>query len=138
MMPRCAACLLARTQDSFQVWGRFDHQGPASEIEPLLVLCSGMILLATVVAIWYRLTRHSTNAFEANSPPRLFRELCRAHRLSRPHRRLLKHLAAARGLSSPASLFVRPECFDLDQLPSEVKLYADELNKLRAQLFRRN
>ena len=68
-------------------------------------------------------------------PVALFRELCRAHRLNRSRRHLLKNLASARGLANPVLVFAKPECFDIADLPPHLKTAAAELRQLRLQLF---
>jgi hypothetical protein len=70
-----------------------------------------------------------------NSPPELFRELCRAHRLDFSQRRLLKRLAAAWDLASPAFLFVEPNYFETTKLPAEWEHDTLRVEKLRARLF---
>jgi hypothetical protein len=71
----------------------------------------------------------------SNSAAQLFRELCRAHGLSHSHRRLLKRLATARRLTSPALVFVEPKHFDTTNLPASLLPSAKELQHLSAQLF---
>ena len=70
-----------------------------------------------------------------NDPGQLFRELCRSHGLGGTDRRLLKRLAALRGLSHPALVFVMPECFEAATLPPELGDVAQDVTQLRVQLF---
>lgn len=127
--------LLASRQESVTVWGRFDHhRGPAfGTVE--LVLLGGVTLLLTCTLAWQLITRRPQREFRFNSPTRLFTELCRAHRLDRTNRRLLKQLAAERGLKNAALLFVEPEHFDLTNLPADLKSSAAELRHLKHKLF---
>jgi hypothetical protein len=69
------------------------------------------------------------------SPRKLFFEICRAHRLSWPERRLLWRLARSQKLEDPASLFLTPECFDISRLTVDVRAHAEELRRLRDRLF---
>jgi hypothetical protein len=72
-----------------------------------------------------------------DSPPELFRELCRAHGLSWSTRRLLKRLAAEWQMSSPARLFVEPDRFNAACLPAEWQEpeNAEQLDRLSKKLF---
>lgn len=123
--------LLAKSE----VWGRFDH-GRASFGRTEMVLIAGATVL--VVATWLIsnwITRWRNATFMSNSAPKLFRELCRAHRLQMGDRRLLKKLAAARGIENAAELFVEPEHFEAAKLPQTLKSSAQELRELRHRLF---
>src|SRR3972149_2045518 len=95
-------CLLAGRQDLHRVWGRFDHQHPSDGASQMLIVVGMAAVAAVAVLIWFRITRRPERHFVSNSGARLFRELCQAHGLSHSRRRLLKRLAAARELASPA------------------------------------
>jgi hypothetical protein len=75
------------------------------------------------------------SVFAIDSPRRLFRDLCRAHRLPYRSRRLLRRLAAARGIAEPARLFVDASCFDTANLPEKLTPAADDVRLLRHRLF---
>ena len=83
----------------------------------------------------HRFARRRENAKSYDSPPELFRELCRAHRLDRADRRLLKRLAAAWGLASPAYLFIEPDYFETAGLSAEWEEDSRRVAGLRARLF---
>jgi hypothetical protein len=102
----------------------------------MLLLSGGFVLVVAAVLVWNRLTRRPQRTFKCNRPSRLFRDLCRAHRLDRGARHLLKSLAVARGLENPDLLFVKPECFDPAYLPPHLASSAAELRNLFQQLFR--
>jgi hypothetical protein len=51
------------------------------------------------------------------------------------NRRLMKQLATARGLKTPATLFIEPEYFDVTNLPAALQSSAKELRKLRHRVF---
>jgi hypothetical protein len=70
-----------------------------------------------------------------DSPPELFRELCRVHQLDWSTRRLLKRLAVEWEMTSPALLFVEPERFNVSRLPTEWRENAARLEQLRERLF---
>ena len=100
------------------------------------VLILGTVTLIVILAvIWQPVSRRRRKDFDYDSPPRLFSDLCRAHRLSWANRRLLKQLATARGLASPAVLFVEPEYFDMTNVPAALKGNVAELRTLRHTLF---
>ncbi|MEX2309403.1 MAG: hypothetical protein WD738_17520 [Pirellulales bacterium] len=128
-------CLLAARQDLHRVWGRFDHQRPGDATDQMIIIAGLSALVALVLLIWLRGARPAHRHFEANSPRRLFHELCHAHGLRFSSRRLLKRLAAARGLAGPALLFIEPKYFDPSSLPPSLKPAANDLQRLRHQLF---
>jgi hypothetical protein len=132
--PTLSPYLLA-AQDLPRVWGRFDHQRPADGTNQMLVVVGMAAMVALVMLIWLRASRREKRPFSTNSSARLFRELCRAHGLSYANRRLLKRLAAARGLAGPAFVFVEPKHFDTANLPDGLQNSADDVRRLRAQLF---
>lgn len=81
-------------------------------------------------AIYWRGRRRRT----INSPGRLFRELCRAHRLGLKEVALLHELAEMRGLESPAAYFVREDyfAFGAEELDEPTRR---EVEALRTKLF---
>jgi hypothetical protein len=99
-----------------------------------LLVLSSLTVLVVIAMVWRRVSRRRRD-FDYNSPPRLFSELCRAHKLTWSSRRLLKQLAAARDLKSAATLFVEPDYFDVTNLPHALKPSARELRELRHMLF---
>jgi hypothetical protein len=118
-----------------RVWGRFDHGRPTDAANEMLLLAAMAVLLAVVLAAWLRASRRPKRRFLTSSSRQLFRELSRAHELSFSKRRLLKRLAAARGVASPALLFVEPNYFDASTLPSGLQPAAKDLQRLRQLLF---
>jgi hypothetical protein len=100
-----------------------------------VLLLAAVTLLVIVTVVWQTISTRRRRDFHYDSPPRLFADLCRAHKLNWSSRRLLKHLAAASGLKSPAMLFVEPEHFDMTNVPIALKASAAELRQLRQKLF---
>jgi hypothetical protein len=127
--------LLAASQEMHRVWGRFDHANPADGTSQLLIVAGIAAIVALSFLIWIRSARRPARVFISNGPAKLFRELCRAHGLGYRSRRLLKRLASARNVASPALLFVEPEHFEPSALPASFQSSAQELRQLRAQLF---
>jgi hypothetical protein len=70
-----------------------------------------------------------------NSPRALFRTLCRVHKIDRPGRRLLKRLAAHRGLTYPAQIFLEPDAFNPAAMPAALQACAAQLTALQRTLF---
>lgn len=128
-------CLFAVRRELPRVWGRFDHQQPADGTSQMLVVMGMAVLVGLIFLIWLRATRREQRRFQSDSTAQLFRELCRAHELNRADRRLLKQLAASRGLASQALVFVEPQHFDSANLPQVMVASANELHRLRDRLF---
>jgi hypothetical protein len=125
---------LLAAQDYSSEWDRLrDWLDVVSPYEVLIL--TTVTLLVVVTVVWQVISRRRRRDFDYDRPPRLFSDLCRAHRLSWSSRRLLKHLAVARGLKSPAMLFVEPEYFDMTNVPPALKASAVELRQLRHKLF---
>jgi hypothetical protein len=130
-----ALVLLAARGDLPRVWGRFDHQRPSGGMSQLWLVAGLAALAAAAMLLWLRGLRRPKRCFVSNSQGRLFRELSAAHGVSFSNRRLLKRLARERKLPTPALLFVEPKHFDTSDLPADLQSAANELQRLRAQLF---
>jgi hypothetical protein len=136
-MIRCAVdnyIVVFAARQEIGVWGRFDHQRPGIGTSELVVIAFVVVLLAGSLA-WQMLKRRYQREFLYDSASRLFGELCHAHQLDRSARRLLKRLAAARGIKNLTELFVEPHYFDAATLPSSLKPSAGALRQLRHKLF---
>jgi hypothetical protein len=97
----------------------------------LMLLAAGLVALASIAILVQQRWRRRM----ASSSRGLFIELCRAHRLKWPQRRLLWRLAQSQKLTAPAGLFVTPECFEIGRLTVEMRPDAEELRRLCARLF---
>jgi hypothetical protein len=124
---------LLAAQDYSREWerlGRLFNSGPYE------VLILAAVTLIVIVAItWQTFSKRRRRDFDYDRPARLFADLCKAHKLNWSNRRLLKQLAAGRGLKLPATLFVEPEYFDTTNLPAALQPSAKELRKLHHELF---
>jgi hypothetical protein len=100
-----------------------------------VLILAAVTLLVIVTIVWQTISRRRHRDFHYDSPPRLFADLCRAHKLNWSNRRLLKHLATARGLKSPATLFVEPEYFDTTNVPLAMKESTNALKQLQRKFF---
>jgi hypothetical protein len=128
-------CLLAARPDSARVWGRFDHQRPTFGSTGWMIVAGLVALLAAVALLSNWLSKRRQRDFWYDSSSRLFRDLCRAHRLNLANRRLMQKLASARGVDNAAALFVEPNYFDFKSLPETLKSSDGELLHLRHELF---
>ncbi|HEX4414163.1 MAG TPA: hypothetical protein VH107_11085 [Lacipirellulaceae bacterium] len=128
--------LLAQTPDDYRVWGRFDHQ-PVTNGIPQWMLIFGVtaILLAIIALVQAVRARRARREFWHDSPKRLFQDLCRAHRLRPANRRLLKKIAAARGVEYASELFVEPRHFEEADLPATLAESTRDVRQLRHALF---
>ena len=124
---------LLAAQDYSDEWGRLASLFSFVSYEVLIL--ASVTLLVIITIVWQTISRRRRRDFAYDSPPRLFADLCRAHKLNWSNRRLLKHLAAARGLKCPATLFVEPDYFDMTNVPAALKPSAAELRQLRHKLF---
>jgi hypothetical protein len=128
-------CRLLLADDSYRVWGRFDHQrGGFGRTEWLIVGGATALLLITMLVSHLR-TKRLQKDFWYDSSSRLLHGLSHAHRLDLANRRLMKKLTSARGVENAAELFVEPEYFDTTNLPPALKTSAGELRQLRHRLF---
>lgn len=108
--------------------------GTGLSMTDVLLLVAAVVLAIFGVFVLQRFAPHQHSGMY-NDPRQLFRELCRSHGLGRSHRRLLKRLAAWRGLKHPAMVFVTPECFETVALPPELAGEAYAVGQLRMKLF---
>ena len=96
-------------------------------------------ILAAVALTMFWLSRHvrqQETPRASRNPRTLFRELCSAHGLNRDQRRLLTQLADAHQLPHPAALFLEPERFAPEHVPSALKQDGRRLATLRKRLFK--
>jgi hypothetical protein len=97
----------------------------------LMIFSASLALMALIAIFVHRQWRRRM----ASSPRGLFGELCRAHRLKWPQRRLLWRLAQSQKLADPAAMFLTPACFEIGRLTVEMRPHAEELRSLCARLF---
>src|SRR4051795_7855654 len=123
--------LLLGIQEGSSLWGRFDNKPMTFDSNDLFLLAGVTLLVLGAFAWQLLLRRRHARDFWFDSASRLFSELCRAHKLGRSNRQLLKKLATARGLKNASALFVEPDHFSATDLPLELKESAAELRQLR-------
>src|SRR5687768_16121979 len=93
------------------------------------------VVAAIVAAIVLQLRKRNDMEQRCDNPWKLFRELCRVHNLDGSSQRLLAQLAGARRFEQPAQVFLTPGAFEPADLPASLKDRADQLLRLRGQLF---
>jgi hypothetical protein len=97
----------------------------------LLIAMACLLAFVLLAIVGQRFWRQWT----ISSPRGLFFELCRAHRLKWPQRRLLWRLAQSQMPADPAGLFLAPERFEVNRLTVEMRPSAKELRAMRDKLF---
>jgi hypothetical protein len=127
--------LLARTRDLRSMSEGFRSVGFDDKAFETLLVTGILVAVSLTLLLVGRHFRRFERLKSYDSPPELFRELCRVHRLDWSSRRLLKRLAAEWEMTSPALLFIEPERFNAMRLPAEWQEKSHELEQLRHQLF---
>jgi len=127
--------LLARTRDLRSMSEGFRSVGFDDKAFETLLVTGIIIAISLTLLLVGRHFRRFERLKSYDSPPELFRELCRVHRLDWSSRRLLKRLAAEWEMTSPALLFIEPERFNAARLPADWQSNAEQLNQIRQQLF---
>jgi len=120
---------------------RFEHLGRrfrpgGSTFEPNHVLI-GMVLVGAFIAVLWMLQRYYELRAGRGYVSRwgLFRELCKAHRLSWSDRLLLGKLAKVQGVDQPARLFLEPQRLDPATLSPSLAGKMRQVTILRQRLF---
>ena len=128
-------CLLLAGQSQYMHMGRrFRRRGADIEWTELLF---PIAVIAFVAGTAWLLSRYLKlrKQRNADSPQVLFTELCRVHRLDWANQQLLRALANAHRLPSPAQLFVEPERFDVESLGNAFENRKRQVVALRSRLF---
>lgn len=102
--------------------------------ETCLVLLIAAAIAALLTSLWV-VVRRCWWGWMASSPRALFYEICHAHHLTVLQSRLLWSLAHSQNLPEPSALFLKPECFEIGRLTVDMRLYGEELQKLRDRIF---
>lgn len=127
--------MLARRWDMRSLGEGFRGVNAEFNTTKLLTVAACILAICLCLLLFDRLAKRGEHAGDYDSPPELFRELCRIHRLGRSGRRLLKRLATYWGLADPAVLFVEPEFFNSKKLSPELQEDTERVEQVRRQLF---
>ncbi|MEM9352831.1 MAG: hypothetical protein AAGA92_07440 [Planctomycetota bacterium] len=109
--------------------------GGRAGLGEMLGVLAGVVALAGLVFAIEHLRRRFDFTLTCNDSTKLFRELCNAHELDYPSRRLLRRVSAAAGFDEPAAVFLSPEWFDPERLPKRLAAEERRLQELRERLF---
>jgi hypothetical protein len=120
-----------RTRQVMQAFRTTKSDTPPEVAWFALILAAASLLVLMAVTFFVQAYLRRRNA----SPRGLFLELCRAHRLRWPQRRLLWQLAESQKLADPATVFLDPACFEVGRLTVEIRPHAMELRQLCERLF---
>jgi hypothetical protein len=130
MSALAAACsLLAEIGDNFPDSGK---RLTWSDLWPYGIAA---VVAAIAVFAYVQIRKRNDMTLRCDDPQRLFRELCRAHKLGRGSARLLSQLATASQLAQPAQIFLTPAAFDAKSLPASLRPRAAEFKRLQKELF---
>jgi hypothetical protein len=118
-----------------EIGDNFPNSGPRLNWSDLWAWGVAAIVAAIVAAVVMHVRRRNDMEEYCDNPWKLFRELCRVHNLDRASQRLLTQVAQARKFPQPAQVFLTPAAFEPANLPPGLKDKADQLLRLRSQLF---
>jgi hypothetical protein len=93
------------------------------------------IVIGVGMAVYSHMKRRNDMTERCDDPHKLFRELCLAHQLDWPSRRLLLQLAEGLKFAQPAQVFVTPAAFEPVRAPAALRGRIDEIKRLRERLF---
>lgn len=112
----------------------FASTQPEADQPPIgWMLALGVLAVIAGLAYWHaaRMRRKRRQY----SHDYLFADLCALHQLNRPARNLLAQLARYHNLAHPARMFLEPVWLDPQRLPPLLHSRAEEVVRLRAELF---
>lgn len=127
--------LLAQMQRFDGLRDRFSGPRAKFNVEDALTALGAIIGVAVVLFVISRWHSRYSGRRTYNSASGMFKELCNAHQLDRPARKLLKRVARWQRLSQPGRLFLEPERFEPVNLSPDLQRYSAELFELRSRLF---
>jgi hypothetical protein len=136
MMANLTSITWLLAQVSREEFGR-GFRGATSQLSwlDLVPYAVAAIVGGVGIALCHWIKKRNDMTESCDDPPKLFRELCTAHRLDRPSRRLLANLAETWQFAQPAQVFVTPTAFEPERLPPNWQKKAAELKRLRERLF---
>lgn len=106
-----------------------------TQLADLLPFGIAAAVIGIAVAIVIAIKKRNDFSKPCNDPQKLFRELCRAHKLNRVSQNLLQQLATTFQLDQPAEIFLQPALFNAEHLPQHLQAEAARLQELRQRLF---
>ena len=103
-----SAMRLTAQEPHYKNMGRRFQRSHQNMDNEQLVWALAFIVVVILLAVAGFFLGRALRRAALQSPHRLFRQLCRAHKLSRKERSLLRHVAAHHKLDSPAAVFLDP------------------------------
>lgn len=130
-----AGLLLAQRDNWERLGDRFSGQNAEIDLHELGVLLLGLVAAGALIWLLHRLAKWQEGRALSHNPKRLFRDLCRSHRLSGWQVKVLRAVSEAVGLQEPAEVFVRPEALKVENLPDDWEKHRADVDSLRRRLF---
>jgi hypothetical protein len=136
MMNQFASFALLAQRDLWEAMGsHFSGDKAKFNAQDWSLLLGLVLLLAGFFAALNWLYRWQQARKLSNEPRHLFDDLCRAHRLGRKDRKRLRLLAESHVLESPSTLFLRPDLFEVRNLPVDEDREVAAYQQLAEKLF---
>lgn len=129
------AWLLADRSRWERLGDAFTEENARLTMNELLALAGIGVAGLVLIVVLMVLARRQDEQRPYHDPERLFRQLCRLHRLTRKDRQLVRNLAGECGLELPSLMFVQPERFETAELVEQDVNRQDRIRRLRGQLF---
>jgi len=115
--------------------GGFRGENNDYDLKQMLMVVVVLSLISGALFLLDRWIRYRIRIRTYESPAELFRQLCQTHELDRPARRLLRSVASYWKLASPAVLFIEPDYFRPEKLPTDWSNRTPQLEQLHRRLF---
>jgi hypothetical protein len=115
--------------------GGFRGENNNFDVTQLAYMLTGLAAVIGLLYLLDRWIRRRSRVKMYESPTELFRQLCRMHELNRQDSHQLKQLAAHWKLPHPAVLFIDPDYFRPEKLPTDWHERAPVIEQLHRKLF---
>lgn len=139
MSPWTAICSLPWLLAQRSRWERLgdSFSGEEAELSSQEILLLIAMAVCALLGLWLlrRLAGEQSLLAARDRPKRLFRDLCRAHQLSRTERAALRQFGESHFPDDAARIFLAPELFEGRHLPPDGLLTEKWLSAMRARLF---
>jgi hypothetical protein len=121
--------LLGQSRFSSMSEGFRQSTDNTSNLFMVALMVLGIVLVAWLASRYFRIKENR----KYRCPKRLFRRLCRVHKLSLIEWWLLRSLAHRRHLASPAEVFVNPRLLEFE--PGTQTAMTRQIENIREKLF---
>lgn len=130
-----AEILLAQRHNWQRLGDRFSGSNAKLDVGELVAILAACIVAGLLLWLLQWTAKWQEGKLDSPSPGRLFRDLCRAHKLRFKDRRLLKRLAQGSHIDHPVELFLKPEAFNIGRIPADLEHQATAILALAERLF---